>query len=158
MKILVVDDNATYQQSARDTLANHDLTVVGTYDEAQALLAPNHNFEVVLCDLLLPASGQSLGTRGEQYRGKEMPVGIFLALLAARNGADYVAVLTDANHHQHPASACFDAFNPKGENRPNSFMVEKTKFLLCNGCAFADGASKDWGKLLTYLMSYIVGG
>jgi hypothetical protein len=66
-----------------------------------------------------------------RFVGQEMPVGIFLALLAAKNGAKFVAVFTDSDHHSHPASACFDDFN-EHETEPTSFMVEGAKFLLCN--------------------------
>lgn len=38
MRILVIDDNPLHQQSARQTLKGHDLTIVGTYDEAYELL------------------------------------------------------------------------------------------------------------------------
>ena len=127
MKILVIDDSAIHQAAARKQLADHDLTVVGSYDEGQALLG-KYDFEVVLVDLLMPASSQSLG-RNTHLAGQEMPVGIFLALLAAKNGAKFVAVFTDSDHHSHPASACFDAFN-KGKYTP--LTVENAKVLLIN--------------------------
>ncbi|PIY93276.1 MAG: hypothetical protein COY69_02560, partial [Candidatus Magasanikbacteria bacterium CG_4_10_14_0_8_um_filter_32_14] len=38
MKILVIDDSPIHQESARQTIKEHDLTVVGTYDEAYELL------------------------------------------------------------------------------------------------------------------------
>lgn len=41
MRILVIDDNQLHQQSARQTLKGHDLTIVGTYDEAYELLEIN---------------------------------------------------------------------------------------------------------------------
>lgn len=156
MKILVIDDNPVHQQSARQTLEGHDLTVVDSYDLGQKLVKKDHGFEAVLVDLLMPASRQALGTRGEQFGGQEMPVGIFLALLAAKNGAKYVAVLTDSSHHDHPASACFDAFNPH-EDSPTVFTVESARVLLCNGWDFLNQdekpMSKNWGKLLDYLIA-----
>lgn len=137
MKILVIDDSSIHQAAAKRQLTDHDLTVVGTYDEAQALLGYNkwndrsdrHDFEVVLCDLLMPASGQMQASF--ELVGKEMPVGIFLAILAAKNGAKHVAILTDCNHHSHPASACFDAFN-KDTCAPTVFTVEGARVMLCN--------------------------
>ena len=58
-------------------------------------------------------------------------MGIFLALLAAKNGAKYVAVFTDSNHHLHPASACFDAFNLRA-SWPVAFTVERASIMLIN--------------------------
>jgi CheY-like chemotaxis protein len=152
MKILVIDDSPIHQDAARAQLKDHDLTVVGTYDEAQALLEKEHYFEVVLADLLLPASEQQQNI-GSALVGQEMPVGIFLALLAARNGAKYVSVFTDANHHEHPASACFDPFNPRGAFDPTTFTVEGAKVLLCNDknlveAFYKEDLSKvmDWGE------------
>jgi CheY-like chemotaxis protein len=142
MKILVVDDSLIHQNVARKQLgAEHDLTVVGSYDEAQLLLGGgnrygcdktgSHDFDVVLCDLLMPTSGQMQGSSGRDLVGQEMPVGIFLALLAAKNGAKHVAVFTDSDHHQHPASACFDAFN-RLEGSPDIFQIAGANLLLCN--------------------------
>jgi hypothetical protein len=89
------------------------------------------DFDVVLVDLLVPASSQAQGNKGHAFVGQEMPIGIFIALLAARNGAKYVAVLTDSSHHDHPASACFDVFN-EAEVWPTPFMVEGARVILSN--------------------------
>lgn len=179
MRILVFDDNKIHRAAAKTQLKDHDLTVVGTYDEAQDLLTPQFDYEkasamlksqfgdfnpyrsddkakkteyfaaekvanerattypdfdVVLTDLLVPASGQAQGSEGTMLVGKEMPVGIFIGLLAAvRARAKYVAIFTDSDHHSHPASACLDAFNyDGGENEPTTFTVEGSKVLLSN--------------------------
>ncbi len=175
MRILVFDDNETNCAAAQAQLGGHDLTIVGTYDEAQKLLTPKldckkaaailsdqfgdfnpyrskddakkaeyfaaeklanekattyPDFDVVLSDLLVPASQQAQGSM--EFVGKEMPIGIFIGLLAAVKGrAKYVAIFTDSDHHSHPASACFDAFN-EGETEPTPFMVEGSKLLLSN--------------------------
>ncbi len=221
MKILVFDDNPIHRAAAEAQLKDHNLTVVGTYDEAQALLLPQidqkkvtrilkdqfgdfnpydqsedaekrddyfaakaiavvqetryPDFDVVLTDLLVPASGQQQGRSGEAFIGKEMPVGIFIALLAAvKGGAKYVAVLTDSNHHAHPASACFDPFNQSGI-KPTPFTVERSAVIICNNtnwvakydpsnlskelsyeeyCGRTDVVSaKNWRALLDYLLS-----
>lgn len=141
MKILVIDDNQKHLDAARAQLATHELTVVASYDGAmQAMLRVDHlhenvsgahQFDAVLVDLLMPASAACQG-KGMQYAGQEMPVGIFLALLAARHGvARYVGLLTDTNHHAHPASSCLDAFNAR-EKQPTPFMVGNTKVVLTN--------------------------
>lgn len=111
MRILVIDDNQTHRDAAKIQLAEHDLTVVGTYDNGRELLQDKHDFEVVLTDLLMPASSDKQGDGGLGFVGQEMPIGIFLGLLAAKNGAKLVAIHSDADHHSHPASACFDAFS-----------------------------------------------
>lgn len=138
LKILVIDDSPVHQEAARKQLdEKYDLTVVGSYDEGRILLGytdrwsrtDKHDFDVVLADLLMPASyAEGNGGKGG---GEEMPVGIFLALLAAKNGARYVAMLTDSDHHSHPASACLDAFN-KSESSPDRFVVAGAQMLLCN--------------------------
>lgn len=159
MKILVFDDCPKNQQAAHLSLEGHDVTVVGTYDEAQKALTPqtdyeeskrlfaeryegnrydgedkgvgkelqkkriafdeecdkrattHPDFDTVMTDLLVPASRQALGGEGTQYAGKEMPLGSIIALLALVNGVKNVAVVTNKNHHHHPASAAFDCFS-----------------------------------------------
>lgn len=66
-------------------------------------------WDAVLCDLLMPAGRSVQGREGLKYVGQEMPVGWSLAITAALRGAKYVAVVTDMNHHNHPASAMLDA-------------------------------------------------
>jgi CheY-like chemotaxis protein len=140
MKILVIDDKEIHLLAAEAQLrADHELTLVSSYDEGLKLLEKEHDqkhdFDVVLCDLLMPASmcGAGSSKKAMELEGKEMPVGIFLAILAAKNGAKYVAVHTDASHHDHPASACFDSFNNwGGESRPTPFKIEDAKVLLSN--------------------------
>lgn len=200
MKILVFDDNQTNRDAAQAQLGNlHDLTVVGTYDEAQKLLLPTTDenrraeifeqkygdrdyaksegvsgeerrerigywydeagklakiypdFDVVLTDLLVPASRQSQGGEGGRLAGVEMSVGVFIGLLAAVKGhAKYVAVFTDSDHHSHPASACFDVFN-NDESTPTPFTVEGSKVLLSNTRNWVSQYDpKDLGKELEY--------
>ncbi|OGD61304.1 hypothetical protein A3A71_03995 [Candidatus Berkelbacteria bacterium RIFCSPLOWO2_01_FULL_50_28] len=111
------------------------------------------NFDVVLTDLLVPASQQAQGPDGAQFMGQEMSVGIFIGLLAAvRAGAKYVAVFTDCSHHSHPASACFDAFNyDGGESAPTAFTVEGSKVLLSNTRNWVDRFDpQDLSKALEY--------
>lgn len=130
MKILVIDDNEIHRNSAKAQLCNHDLTVLSTYDEAESIVKNPHPFEAVFTDLLLPAS--SYMQSSNKFVGQEMMVGLFLGLLAAKNGAKYVAVFTDKDHHHHPGAACFDAFNKKRCGFPVPFTVEGAKMILCN--------------------------
>lgn len=87
-------------------------------------------WDVVLSDLLMPAGPMSQGGPGCQYVGQEMAVGWALALQAARNGAKYVAVVTDTNHHHHPASAMLDRFNR------HFFTIDGARVLMTNYLQF----------------------
>ena len=153
-----------HRKAAELSLVGHDLTVVGTYDEAQKALLPSTDlkkaeqilpnllakaglaanfdrygrrgvkasasdaakydaadeesmelattypaFDVVMTDLMVPASRQAQGA-GMKYVGQEMPLGTTIALLALVAGIKKVAVVTDMSHHDHPASAMFDCF------------------------------------------------
>ncbi len=176
MKILVFDDNATNCNAAQAQLQGHDLTVVGTYDEAQELVRTKTDydkakqliaegveygeaykqtkiypdFDVVLVDLLVPASAQSQGGSGMNHVGKELPLGVFIGLLAAKNGVKKVAVFTDSDHHSHPASACFDCFN-EGECEPTSFAVGGGQVMLSNTRNWVDYFDpQDLGTALKY--------
>lgn len=143
LNILVIDDSVNHQQSARQVLgADHDLTVVGSHDEALKLLETKRDeakyetlraqykeqgvedyyerasaesrlpyWDAVLCDLLMPAGRNAQGGEGLKYVGQEMPIGWSLAITAALRGAKYVAVVTDMNHHHHPASAMLDTMD-----------------------------------------------
>lgn len=150
MRILVLDDNATHRFSAKSLLKGHDLTVVATYDEAAKLLG-EHKFDTFLGDLMLPASKQTLAPDAYHFVGEEMPLGTILALLALKHGVKYVAVLTDTNHHMHPASAAFDAFNAQWLG---PFAVGDSH-ILCGGNDFMcyideeKGTKVDWDFLQT---------
>lgn len=167
MKILVFDDNELHCEAARLTLKDHDVTIVGTYDEAQKVLCPRPdfdrrmrlmnqfvreaglpekfspgnngvtkgqrrlyynaerrvkkqlvqesvpNFDVVMTDLMVLPSGQAQADK-LRFANEEMPLGCTIALLALRRGVKNVAVVTDMNHHKHPASAAFDCFGNYG--------------------------------------------
>jgi CheY-like chemotaxis protein len=83
-------------------------------------------WDVVLTDLLMPAGRMAQGGEGLQHVGKEMAVGWSLALRAAKEGAKYVAVVTDTNHHHHPASAMLDDVSG------HVFTIDGAKVLMTN--------------------------
>ncbi len=105
-------------------------------------------WDVVLTDLLMPAGSMSQGGAGRKYVGQEMAVGWSLALHAAKMGAKHVAVVTDMNHHHHPASAMLDAFDG------HVFSIDGAQVLMTNSvqkvgivgtegpCAECNGAGK----------------
>lgn len=86
-------------------------------------LCPPPSFDVVLSDLLMPASRMTMGDKGMEYVGQEMPVGFALSLMAAIHGARYIAVVTDTNHHDHPASAMLDTFASQCPHEHNTVGV-----------------------------------
>ncbi len=122
MKILVIDGNPRHRQAAERQLSDHNLKVVGSYDEAQEILNSKHDYEIVLTDLLMPPSLRQLAERRD-FEGKELPVEIFLGLLAVKNGAKIAVVFSDKCHHKHPASTRFDVFNPN-EDMPTALKVD----------------------------------
>jgi len=124
MKILVIDDTQKHLDSAIQTLEGHDVTTCATYDEAAKLVNAG-GWDVVLSDLLMPAGKRSQG-EGMKYVGQEMPVGWSLALEAVQAGAKYVAVVTDMNHHSHPASAMLDSISG------TIFDINGSKVLMTN--------------------------
>lgn len=83
-------------------------------------------WDVVLSDLLMPAGRNAQGNDGAKYIGQEMPIGWSLALTAAKHGAKYVAVVTDMNHHHHPASAMLDTLNR------HIFTIDGARALFTN--------------------------
>lgn len=86
------------------------------------------DFDVVLTDLLVPASRQAQGDKGQKFVGQEIPLGTTIALLALTAGVKMVAVVTDKNHHDHPASAAFDCFGY------NKGKLEGIRILCTNHC------------------------
>lgn len=106
-------------------------------------------WDAVLCDLLMPAGRNAQGGDGLKYVGQEMPIGWSLAITAALRGAKYVAVVTDMNHHHHPASAMLDSMNR------TIFVLHGAKALFTNyvgmvgiegtkgACAKCSGSGKD---------------
>lgn len=65
-------------------------------------------YDVVLTDLLIPASDSKLGDKNQVAVGIEMPFGVILALFAIKQGVKSIAIVSDANHHDHPGVAATD--------------------------------------------------
>jgi len=78
-----------------------------------------------------------------QYVGVEMPVGTFLILLAMNAGITKIGMVTDTNHHHHPASAALDPINR------SVITVGDTKIFATNyseSCYFDEAT----GETLSY--------
>ena len=112
MKILVLDGNELHRQAAVAQFSKHELTVVGSYIEAETVLKKGQ-FDVFLTDLFLPAPAKTTNPESSKLIGAQMPIGTIIALLATRQPEmRYVGILTAPYHHtDHPASACIDPFN-----------------------------------------------
>jgi CheY-like chemotaxis protein len=128
MKILVIDDSEVNLKAAVAQLGSeHEVVTERSAKEARYLLgwegfgggetANKHEFEVVLCDLLMPSPGSAC------RQVVEMDTGIYLAITAARNGAKYVGLLTDKGHHDHPASDCLDTI-ARQITSPSVFRID----------------------------------
>jgi CheY-like chemotaxis protein len=90
-------------------------------------------WDAVLADLLMPAGQDAQGDKGFKFVGQQMPVGFALALLAAKNGAKYVAVVTATNHHNHPASAMLDRLGSaywRDEDASANFVINGAKAMF----------------------------
>lgn len=132
LNILVLDDNATHRDSAVNQLAGHNITVASSYVEACRLLRPDTKFDMVLLDLMMPAADmRELGSNRLEFKGKELPMGTILAFQALRAGVKKVGVLTDTNHHNHPASAAFDYLGGSWNN-PHPICVGDTRLFFTN--------------------------
>ena len=173
MKILVIDDSPVHQQSARQTLEGHELTVVSSYDEALKFMGqsqwenvnPRPVFDAVLTDLMMPAGMGLLGGDGMKYVGQEMPMGFGLALLAVLcSGAKLVGVVTDMTRHDHPASRLLGLLIGRDEQwvangKPRFVMNGVTVGFYCDGAGVgsvvvpgSESPGKDWGKVLAHLL------
>lgn len=136
MKILVIDDTLAHQASARQTLGNHDLTVATSYEEGFRLLTPvaslpppykccpdvrrgekGNYYDAVLSDMLMPATDMMLSLKAkERFEGKEEALGWVLVMRAVLNGTRFAALVSDTNHHDHPAGYALDALDNADED------------------------------------------
>lgn len=154
MRILVVDDKQEHLQAATSQLGSaHQVETRDEYTEAVALLKEGAPFDVLLSDLLMPAEPQTLGKEGLRFLGHEIPIGLVLAFRAAAVGVKHVAVITDANHHNHPMSAAIDWINPAYWNKNDAelFVVNNTRVLIAHAPMTADGR-KNWAEALAVVL------
>jgi len=146
--LLIVDDHRVHAMSAIQQLGEtHQLTVVSTFRQALAELAARRaetQFEAVLTDFLLPASGHNLGPAAcVAFTGRLMPLGPYVAMQAIQSGVKKVAVVTDASHHDHPMVAALDPLLDKNWIIDGGLM----KFWVGRN----DQEDKDWAGALKAL-------
>ena len=74
-------------------------------------LKPKFDFDIVLVDLMMPASDYSMGDNREHSRRESMPYGFPLMIKIAMKHSKRVkaiAIVSDVNHHNHAMSATLD--------------------------------------------------
>ena len=167
MRILVIDDQPGNQESARATLAEHDLTVVGTVEEAFALFKDNNDtqFDVVLTDLWMPTPQNLRAECGESFLGvkisdstdaAQIDAGVFFVLAAVVRGVKYVGIVTDSSHHSDRRVVLLDLIDSKTGMFSSAVVLQKglpvtiRKFEKRN--YRTPNHAKNWGKVLRCLL------
>lgn len=148
MKILLVDDSLKHRRAGKKQLEalGHEVVAVCEYTEAKTL-ASETKFDAVLLDLLMPAEGMMLGSDARvEYLGKEIDVGFAMVLAMAMTSVSWIAVATDTNHHNHPASALVDWFSGR------VLTINGSTALIMHSPMCSDG-TKDWGTVLARLLA-----
>ena len=101
------------------------------FDELKEQARSRPDFEVVLTDMNMPMSRETLAP-GVHERGVEVPYGFVLTLPAAQVGAKFVALVTDTNHHKGAMSAALDHLGDayySGREKPLQVNGAKVLFL-----------------------------
>ncbi len=67
-RVLVIDDDSLVGRAIKRVLVGHDVTTLNSGEEAVALMQRDQNFDVVLCDLIMPRmSGMAVQARVRQF-------------------------------------------------------------------------------------------
>jgi CheY-like chemotaxis protein len=138
--VLIVDDSPVNHISAEEQLElDYDLHLVGNYVEAERTIREGKGlFDAVLSDLLMPSEAQGMVPAVEAAtKGQEMPIGIFLALTAVKYGVPLVAVVSNLNHHFHPAAWALDwLLKDPSDNGPQIFRMgaSRLQFISAEMC------------------------
>ena len=148
MRVLLVDDSAAHRKVGVQQLRElgHEVETTSSYWQALRLASAQPSLEVALLDLMMPAEAEVLGSEAlTTHLGTPFPAGYGLALnLLASPRMKHIAIATDTNHHNHPASAFIDTF-PRG-----GIVVGDRKILVMHAPMTGDG-TKDWGEVLKRL-------
>lgn len=148
MRICIIDDSLTNIEAAKTQLGEHELATFDSYMEACAALRRDQ-FDIVLTDLMFPAEPNTLGGVGLSYVGHPFDAGMLISMLATQLDVPLVAIVTDCNHHSHPAAAALDwIFHGKQsvDIQLGSTRVHVTHAPLRDGV-------KDWAAVVARLMS-----
>lgn len=163
MKILIIEDSLKHQDSARQTLVGHDVTIIGSFKEAKKHLSTYGTFpyDVVMTDMNMPMNRDDLAD-GVWNPSELVPYGLILALRAAKCGAKYVAMVTDTNHHKNAMSNALDLiskpyFEAYEDSISPNFIINGAKCMFVHAPCLKgqdDPAKngKDWGRVLKHLL------
>lgn len=110
MKILVIDDNKENLEEAKKQLAEHEVVTCNSEQEIYKEYFFEYNgghkrlkkFDVVLCDLLLPAGCYTERDTAEKKTGQMHMSGIVLCLIMAKIGVKKIGLVTAQWHHRDP--------------------------------------------------------
>lgn len=123
LDILVVEDTKRHQESSRDLLRGHDITLVDNFDEAVELIG-RERYDILLTDMFFPQGniGQCKMTDRKRAHIPE-DLGTYLALYAARRKIPNISIVSDSNHHDNSQTyAMVDLIS----NRGNSYLTIDT--------------------------------
>jgi len=108
LDILVVEDNESHQEAARQLLSGHNVTIVSTYVDAHNELHRKDSngqavYDVLLTDMFFPYASPGVCTgsmMSKEAAAQPSPLGYSLALKACGQiGIPYVAILTAVSAH-----------------------------------------------------------
>lgn len=136
--ILVVDDNEVNLAAAKEQLGGqYNLLLSSSYLEAMNILG-SHDVDILLTDMMMPGEEDNQGTRGDGV-GALLPMGTFVVLKALEVGTKRIVVVSDTNHHNHPAAHAIEQL--KGG--------EQVSFLCGYSCPLQKDGSKNWAIALS---------
>ncbi|MFZ5954807.1 MAG: hypothetical protein ACOYT4_00090 [Nanoarchaeota archaeon] len=154
-RILVIEDKLIHQESAKELLKNHDLTIVNTFEGyLEKMYGVYHkkiqSFEVILSDLSFPwcNEGNTYDFRQETHLGYTVP------FHSAIYSIPYCAIYTDTDHHDGPIAETFEHFETYEANPP-VFQINKTRFMFFDSDSFdtRDSKAKRWDLALGSLLA-----
>ena len=164
LDILVVEDNKTHRDAAEKQLEDHNVILVPAFDYAIDYITPKevykenekgkkewmietHDFDVILTDLLMPQGrGDCMTPANRKMGNEERAFGFPLAIIGAIQGAKYIGVITQMNHHNHPMAYTFDLI--REDHEPCRLKINETTVMFFNEylggtCLLKDGTYTD---------------
>jgi CheY-like chemotaxis protein len=156
MHILLIEDKEKHLLSAARFAAQcgHKVTIATSYEEAEKHLYGEcdygshwpknepEKFDVVLTDLLLPASLTGIGNSDvrKKFEGSEQCYGLGFVLLAMKQGVKAIGLFTDGNHHNHPMIWAMDTL---GGYDAKPFTVGDTTVMFASNGPYISSYNKE---------------
>jgi CheY-like chemotaxis protein len=160
LDILVVEDMPVHQEAASEQLGvDHNLEVVGSFDEAVDLFVgernfygkkkEEHNYDMLLTDLMFPQGRGDCQTDKSKAR-EVQPFGYVLAMIAAKKGIPNIAIVTDGSHHNGGMVYAMDFFDPYNCTEPyfrqEPLLIGSGRVLFINQGVEIDNDLYNGGK------------